>query len=95
MARNAFLISYDVADDKRRDRIYNTLLDFGDHVQYSVFLCELNRMELIALQTMLQTTINNAEDQILILHLGPPPSLETALKTLGKPYIAQTRVQII
>ena len=34
-----YVVSYDIPDDKKRDRIAKTLLDFGIRVQYSVFEC--------------------------------------------------------
>ncbi|MFC1765417.1 CRISPR-associated endonuclease Cas2, partial [Planctomycetota bacterium] len=43
--RRRYLITYDVADDKRRTYIFRALRDRGDHVQYSVFICELNEHE--------------------------------------------------
>jgi CRISPR-associated protein Cas2 len=32
-------VSYDIRDDRRRNRVAKTLLDFGARVQYSVFEC--------------------------------------------------------
>lgn len=95
MARDAYLVSYDIADDKRRNRIHDTLLDYGDHLQFSVFLCELNRTELVALRTQLQDTVNVVEDQVLLLHIGAPPTLESALATIGKPRVVMARVQVV
>jgi CRISPR-associated endonuclease Cas2 len=46
-SRSRYLVTYDVADDKRRDRVHRTLLDFGDALQFSVFLCDLNERERI------------------------------------------------
>jgi len=37
-----YLVSYDIPDDQRRNRLAKTLLDFGDRVQYSVFECLLD-----------------------------------------------------
>jgi CRISPR-associated protein Cas2 len=37
-----YLISYDVADNTRRHRVFEALKDFGRRVQYSVFECELD-----------------------------------------------------
>lgn len=35
------VVSYDIADDRRRNRLRRALRDFGDRVQYSVFECAL------------------------------------------------------
>lgn len=34
-----YVVSYDIPDDRKRDRIAKVLLDFGTRVQYSVFEC--------------------------------------------------------
>ena len=34
-----YIVSYDIPDDKKRDKVAKTLLDFGTRVQYSVFEC--------------------------------------------------------
>lgn len=41
-----YLIAYDIADDGRRLRVANLLLDFGRRVQESVFECHLNEQTL-------------------------------------------------
>lgn len=38
-----FVVTYDVVCDRRRNRIANTLKDYGTRVQYSVFECLLGR----------------------------------------------------
>lgn len=37
-----FLVCYDIADDRRRDRMAKALLDYGARIQESVFLAELD-----------------------------------------------------
>jgi CRISPR-associated protein Cas2 len=36
-----YVVSYDIPEDRKRDRASKTLLDFGARVQYSVFECIL------------------------------------------------------
>ena len=45
--RKRYLVTYDVSDDKRRTKIFKTLYAYGDHAQYSVFICELNAREYV------------------------------------------------
>jgi len=47
------LVSYDIADDRRRLKIMKTLEGFGTRVQYSVFECRLKIGELKELRTRL------------------------------------------
>ncbi len=37
-----YIVSYDMPDDKKRNRMAKTLLDFGTRVQYSVFECNMD-----------------------------------------------------
>lgn len=69
--RRRYLITYDISDDKRRDRVFKALRDRGDHVQFSVFLCELNAREYALLKGELQQYVHKRDDQVLILDLGP------------------------
>ena len=96
MSRRHYLVSYDISDDKRRTKVFKTLEGFGDHVQYSVFLCELNAGEQVALQGQLAEWVQGNEDQVMILDLGGADTpLETALKCLGRPYEPPCRVQVV
>ena len=52
--RTTFLVCYDVADDKRLRRAFKTCCNFGDHLQYSVFECDLNPSEKIELEDVEQ-----------------------------------------
>jgi len=54
--RNRYLIAYDVSDDKRRARVFKTLMGNGDHAQFSVFFCDLNDVELLKLKGILAET---------------------------------------
>lgn len=94
--RRHYLITYDVADDKRRTRIFEALKDHGDHVQFSVFFCQLNTMELAQLRIILTSFVHDHEDQIMLVDLGPSHApLESGLECLGKPYEPIARTMIV
>ncbi len=96
MARRRYLFSYDISDDKRRNRTFKILDAWGDHAQYSVFFAELNPTELAGLKMRLDRVINHDEDQILILDLGPQTSpLEEGLECLGRSYRPPARVVVV
>ncbi|MGO8701019.1 MAG: CRISPR-associated endonuclease Cas2 [Limisphaerales bacterium] len=69
--RTTYIVSYDVADDKRLRRALKTCRNFGNHLQYSVFECDLNPSEKIELETQLAQVIKHDEDQVLFISLGP------------------------
>ena len=57
-------ISYDIKDDGRRNKVCGELKNCGEHVQYSVFECDLNKDQIKALQTKLGELINRRQDSI-------------------------------
>ncbi|MDV6029421.1 MAG: CRISPR-associated endonuclease Cas2 [Phycisphaera sp. RhM] len=86
--RGSYLITYDIRDDKRLRRVYKTMRNWGDHLQYSVFECQLSDEELAQLRGDLGEIINHAHDQILIIYLGPAANRgERAIQAIGQPYI--------
>jgi len=94
--RRHYLITYDIADDKRRTAVFEHLKDQGDHAQFSVFFCELNLRELAELRGRIQPVIHEREDQVLILDLGPEHNpLDTQIECLGKPYDPTPRCMIV
>jgi CRISPR-associated protein Cas2 len=42
------VVSYDIHDDKRRNRIHKVLKNFGERIQFSVFECDLTKDQLSA-----------------------------------------------
>jgi CRISPR-associated protein Cas2 len=96
MARRRYLFTYDIADDKRRNQVFRTLRDNGDHAQYSVFFCELNRREYAQLEALLRPLVHHAEDQILVLDLGDIEGARTPDPVcIALPYAPPVRAQIV
>ena len=93
--RKRYLIAYDVSDDKRRNAVFKALRANGDHVQFSVFLCQLNAVELERLKGTLWDSINARQDQVVILDLGPAETeLASRLECIGKAHIPPARVRV-
>ena len=96
MSRRRYLVTYDVTDARRRAGIFRTLTGFGDWVQYSVFMCELNRREHVQLIAALSPHVNEAEDQVLFVDLGPAErDTGRIVASLGRAWIAPTRVVVV
>ena len=97
MARRFFMVSYDITDDKRRDRVAKTMVNFGDRVQYSVFCCQLNARERIQMEQKLRDCLHHGEDQVLIVDAGPVSGQQPQPEVdyLGKPYVVAPRSQIV
>jgi CRISPR-associated protein Cas2 len=85
--RKIYLVTYDIRDDKRLRKVFKTMRNWGDHLQYSVFECQLNDTDLSRLKGELKQIINNAQDQVLLIDLGPASGRgERVIEALGQPY---------
>lgn len=91
-ARNTWLISYDITDDKRRHRVFTTLKGFGDRIQYSVWRCDLSRRARVELEALLSEHIHFRDDQILFIDLGPVGGRgDQCIDALGRRYEPPSR----
>lgn len=86
--RTTYLVCYDICDDKRLRRVFKSCRNYGDHLQYSVFECDLSEAERINLERELGEIINHIEDQVLFVALGPAESRgERIIRAVGLPYV--------
>ena len=69
MDRQFYLISYDIRDPKRLQRIHKFLKDYGKPIQKSVFECWLTQKELEEVISWLEDFIKRKEDRVRIYHL--------------------------
>lgn len=94
--RHTFVVTYDICDPKRLRKVYKTMLGWGEHLQLSVFQCELNQRELVDLRAELDRLIRPSEDQVLFVDLGLAEGrAANAITSLGRPYIDPERVAIV
>jgi CRISPR-associated protein Cas2 len=85
--RITYLVCYDICDPKRLRQVFKTCRKYGDHLQYSVFECQLTASELIKLQSELAEIIHHTQDQVLFVDLGPAEGRgERVITALGQPY---------
>jgi CRISPR-associated protein Cas2 len=82
-----FIVSYDIADERRRRHVAELMEGFGRRLQYSVFECMLGEVGLARLKVLLDPLINHDEDQVLFIDIGPLDGrARDAVSALGKPY---------
>ena len=65
-------MAYDIREDKRLRRVHKTMKGYGWSLQYSVFICDLDTIELLAMRTDLGEVIHHGLDSIAIVDLGAP-----------------------
>ncbi len=89
------LVSYDIANNKRRNKIAKTLLDYGERVQYSVFECNLNQKLQNALTKELKKIINDEEDSIRIYPMRADSAAQVQVLGKAKPPAEDPIVYIV
>jgi CRISPR-associated protein Cas2 len=83
--RRCYLVAYDVSDPKRWRKIFKAMGGFGEWWQYSTWFCVLRDIDKIRMQRELDEFMNHAEDQIIIIDLGPDESTaREAVTVLGQ-----------
>lgn len=82
--RRTYLVAYDIREPKRLRRVHRLMKAYGEPWQYSVFFCVLKEIDRVRLENDLRELINQREDQVLILDLGPDQAtVRERAKTLG------------
>ncbi len=87
--RMSYLVCYDIADEKRLRKVFRTMRGYGDHLQFSVFECQLTPTDLACCRNDLSEIIHHEEDQVLFVSLGPAEGRgDRVITAIGKPYVA-------
>ncbi len=71
-ARTRYLLAYDISDPRRLRRVHAVAKTYGYPLQYSLFVCDLEGVQLVNLERDLSIVISHREDRISIFDLGPP-----------------------
>lgn len=94
--RQTFIVSYDISDPKRLRRVFQLMRGWGDHLQLSVFQCELNEREVVELRAALGEIIHHDEDQVLFIDVGPVEGRGSrSIESLGRVYMYPERHAIV
>lgn len=94
--RQTFIVSYDVSNPKRLRKVFRILRGYGDHLQLSVFRCELNAREHVELRTKLAEAIHRSEDQVLFVDVGPATGRgATSITAIGRAYTQPERHAVV
>ena len=85
--RQAYIVTYDISDPKRWRRVYKAMQGYGEHLQLSVFRCELNKTELVELRSKLSKAVRHDQDQVLFVDVGPVDGRGAgSISYVGRPY---------
>ena len=84
-----YVVCYDIADDRRRDRIASALLDYGPRVQESVFVANLDNELAAKMVARLAKLVDDRWDRIHIFELCGACSVKTRI--MGTAEIVEER----
>ena len=91
-----YLVTYDICDEKRLRLVFKKMRGYGEHLQYSVFRCDLSEARKAQLIADLSDIVNCDEDQVLIFNLGPAEGYRAEMvDTVGLAYKPVVREAIV
>jgi CRISPR-associated protein Cas2 len=86
--RASYLVCYDISDEKRLRSVFKKMRGYGDHLQFSIFECQLTPADLVRCRTELGAIINHKEDQVIFVNMGPADGRgDRVITALGRPYL--------
>ena len=86
--RQRYIVTYDIADAGRLRKVFKLMKGYGEHLQFSVFRCDLTRMTLATMKAALNEVIHAQLDQVLIIDVGPTEGRgEEVFESLGRAYL--------
>jgi CRISPR-associated protein Cas2 len=77
------VISYDISNTKRRNKIAKALEGYGYRVQYSVFECEVDARQLLKLQRTLRPLVRGELNESVRFYPLPADAIER-VSIIGK-----------
>ncbi len=97
MSRHRYVVCYDIREDGRLRRTHDTMLGFGDPLQYSVFVCELSTAERFQMESALRRVVELREDSVVVIDLGPASGIaQHRIRALGRGRVPEReRVTIV
>lgn len=94
--RSQYVVTYDICDPKRLRAVFLIMKGFGDHMQLSVFRCDLTPTEVIDLKAQLADAIHHGADQVLFFNLGPSDGrAKDCVSAVGRPPLPVVRGPVV
>lgn len=84
MDEHLYIVTYDIADPKRWRAVYGLMNGYGEWVQLSVFQCRLSRRRHAELLATMDEIINQKDDHVVIINVGPAENVHPKVVSLGK-----------
>ena len=92
---HAYIVTYDISDNRRWRRVFKTMNGFGEWLQLSVFQCRLSRRRRAELETRLRELVKVGEDHVLVIDIGPADKTDVVVMSIGKTFSTIERQAIV
>lgn len=66
-----YVVSYDIRDQKRLQKVHKAMMGFGEPLHYSVFRCDLTRKGRVEMAEAIVSLIEKDADRVMIIDMGP------------------------
>ena len=93
--RRCYLVCYDIRDPKRWRQVFKVMKGHGEHWQFSIFFCVLKSIDRVRMQSALEEAMNLAEDQTMIIDLGPDEATARAAATVLGPSLPRNEQGVV
>lgn len=90
-----YIVTYDIADEKRWRAVFRIMKGYGEWLQLSVFQCRLSPRRHAELIELLTGAINQRQDHVLLMNLGPADKVDPRVVSLGKTFEALGKEPVI
>jgi CRISPR-associated protein Cas2 len=86
-----YIVTYDIADQKRCRRVFKIMKGYGRWLQLSVFQCRLTARRRADMAARLDREIKRQDDHVIIVDIGPADRVEPRIESLGKSFQSAKR----
>ena len=90
-----YIVTYDIADDKRWRRLFKLMHGYGEWLQLSVFQCRMTRMRQLELVRQIEAILDREKDHLLMLDIGPAENVQPRVLSIGKAFAPIERLPVI
>ena len=95
MDERLYIVTYDIADDKRWRRVFRIMKGYGEWLQLSVFQCRLSARRHAELIELLAGAIHQRQDHVLVIDIGAADKVHPRVVSLGKTFEALGKEPVI
>lgn len=90
-----YVVTYDIREPRRWRKVYQAMHSFGERLQLSVFQCRLGKERMLKMEDVLRKLVDQKEDHVVILDLGPAENVKPRVSSIGKGFEPVERGPVI